>query len=197
MCSPPRINDIASFQNVLKFLFDGNELQNRIISAANDSSPLDTSLVLEKAFDLKKRRYSFALQFVVELHAESLCSEIEEKMRTEKQPVRSWINGVLENLLVSLQTTRFIDILRIISCTPENINNYFDIAIEIISRFNKYLIFGADETMLFPSVKRKVVLPANIANEFITAQPQLPHFLRCAHTICSENIWRTLLFFLI
>ena len=132
-----------------------DNLKMQIISAANDSSPLDTSLVLEKAFDLKKRRYSFALQFVVELHAESLCSEIEEKMRTEKQPVRSWINGVLENLLVSLQTTRFIDILRIISCTPENINNYFDIAIEKISRFNKYLIFGVDETMLFPSVKKK------------------------------------------
>ena len=168
---------------------DMSSLKMLIFSAARDSSPLDTSLAIEKAFELKKNRYAFALEFIIAVNAESLYSEIEEKLNEEKPPVRSWINGVLEELIVSLNTVRYVDILRIISCTPESINEYFDFTFEIIQRFNKYLIFGADETMLFPSIKRKVVLPADVAHEFITSQHTLPHFTAmCTHNLYGEHL---------
>ena len=168
---------------------DMSSLKMLIFSAARDSSPLDTSLAIEKAFELKKNRYAFALEFIIAVNAESLYSEIEEKLNEEKPPVRSWINGVLEELIVSLNTVRYVDILRIISCTPESINQYLDFAFEIIQRFNKYLIFGADETMLFPSIKRKVVLPADVAHEFITSKHTMPHFTAmCTHNLYGEHL---------
>ena len=36
VCSSPHANDVASFQNARKFLFDGDELQNRIIKRAEE-----------------------------------------------------------------------------------------------------------------------------------------------------------------
>ena len=83
---------------------DMENLKTLIISAANDGSPLDTCLVVEKAFELKKKRYVFALKLVIEAHVEGICYEIETKLREERPPVRSWINRVLEDLLISLKT---------------------------------------------------------------------------------------------
>ena len=167
---------------------DLEDLKMQIVSAANDGSPLDTSLVIDKAFELKKARYVFAKNFVIAMHSEVICKEIDEKSDAEKPPVRSWVNGILEKLLISIKTARYVDILRIISCTPDSIASYFEYASAIIEKFHKFLIFGADETMLFPSVKRKAVLPAEITHEFITAQPTLPHFsAMCSHNLFGEQ----------
>ena len=87
--------------------------------------------------------------------------------------------------MISIKTTRFIDILRKIACTPENITHYFQIAADIIARIHPFLIFGADETMLFPTIRKRVVLPSNITNEFIAAQTSIPHF----SAMCSHNLY--------
>ena len=164
---------------------DMDNLKSLIYSAAQDGSPYDTGILIDKAYELKMIRYDFGLEFLEAIKADSIFSEITEKRDREVPPVRSWINGVLADLLISIRTTRFIDILRKISCTPENIQNYFEIAAEIISRIHPFLLFGADETMLFPSVRKKVVLPANVQSEFITAKTTLPHF----SAMCSHNIY--------
>ena len=121
-------------------------------------------------------RYDSAIDFIGFVNAPALLGKIQKKQEEESPPVRSWINGVLAELDASIRRIRFVDILRIICATPENINQYFDIAEQIINRIHPYLRFGADETMLFPSMKRRVVLPRNIANEFIQAKVTLPHF---------------------
>ena len=157
---------------------DLNQLKQQICSAANDGSPFDTSLVIDKAFAIKKARYLKAIDIVNLLHAETLNGEIQEKMESERPPVRSWINGVLEEILCSIKTTRYVDILRFIASTPENIRQYYALAQQIIESFHPYLIFGADETMLFPSMKRRIVLPSTMKQEFIAAKVTLPHYKR-------------------
>ena len=43
--------------------------------------------------------------------------------------------------------------------------------------------------MLFPSTKRKVVFPVNIIQEYIEAQPQLPHFsAMCSHNLFGDHL---------
>lgn len=168
---------------------DLENLKIMICSAARDGSPYDTSIMITKAYELKIARYSFAVDFLQAVHVESLIEEFNEKRIHERMPVRSWINGVLEDLMASIKTTRFVDVLRIIACTPENIDSYFDLLSEIIERFHPYLIFGADETMLFPSIKRRVVLPSNMRSEFITAQTTLPHFsAMCTHNLFGRSL---------
>lgn len=163
---------------------DLNQLKEQICSAANDGSPFDTSIVIDKAFALKKARYLQAIDFINLVHAETLIDEIREKYEMERPPVRSWINGILEDIMCSIKTTRYIDVLRFIASTPENINQYFDLAQEIITKFHPYLIFGADETMLFPSMKRRVIIPVTMKHEFIAAKVTLPHFsAMCCHNM--------------
>ena len=160
-------------------------LKDQICSAARDGSPLDTSAVISKAFETKKARYAKARDFLIAVHAEALLKDIDKKLESEKPPVRSWINGVIKDIDAALKTKHFIDILRLIASTPENIRNYFAIASEIIARYHPYLIFGADETMLFPSMKRKIVIPNNLKQEFIEAAITLPHFT----AMCSHNLY--------
>lgn len=168
---------------------DLEQLKMEIYSAANDGSPLDTSSIITKAFELKKARYSLAVDFIHFVNAPALLSKIQEKEDNERPPARSWINGVLAELQAAIRTTRLIDILRIICATPENINKYFDVAARIIALTHPFLIFGADETMLFPSMKRRVVLPINMKNEFLQAQITLPHFTAmCTHSIYGKSL---------
>ena len=165
---------------------DLNQLKLQICSAANDGSPFDTSLVIDKAFAIKKARYLKAIDFIHLLHAEALIGEIHEKMESERPHVRSWINGILEEIICSIKTTRYVDILRFIASTPTNIRQYFELAHQIIASFHPYLIFGADETMLFPSMKRRVVIPSTQKQEFIAAKATLPHFQPCAAITCLD-----------
>ena len=160
-------------------------LKEQICAAAHDGSPYDTSLIITKAFELKSARYAFALKFLQATHSESLLNEFVEKQTQEKPPSRSWINGVLKDIDAALRNKRFIDILRLIASTPENIRKYFAVAVEIISRYHPYLIFGADETMLFPSMRRKVVIPNQMQQEFHDASLTLPHFT----AMCSHNMY--------
>ena len=166
---------------------DTEQLKMEILSAANDGSPLDTSNIITKAFALKKARYAFSFEFVQFANSSCLLGKLQEKLNDERPPVRSWINGVLVELDASIKKARFIDILRIICSTPDNINSYFDIAEELIRSIHPYLIFGADETMLFPSMKRKVILPANTSREFTQAKISLPHFT----AMCAHNMYGT------
>ena len=168
---------------------DLEQLKMEIFSAANDGSPLDTANIITKAFDLKKARYAIAIDFIQFTNCSSLLGKIQQKQDEERPPVRSWINGVLVELDIAIRKTRIIDILRIICSTPENINRYFDVAVRVIQSINPYLIFGADETMLFPSMKRRVVLPRNIVNEFIQAKVSLPHFTAmCTHNMYGKSL---------
>lgn len=59
------------------------------------------------------------------------------------------------------------------------------IAVRIIQSIHPFLIFGADETMLFPSMKRRVVLPARTLQEFTQAKTTLPHFT----AMCTHNMY--------
>lgn len=168
---------------------DIEQLKMEIYSAENDGLPLDTSSIITKAFELKKVRYSLAADFIHFVNAPALLSKKQEKEDNERPPARSWINGVLAELQAAIRTTRLIDILRIICATPENINKYFDVAARIIALTHPFLIFGADETMLFPSMKRRVVLPINMKNEFLQAQIALPHFTAmCTHSIYGKSL---------
>ena len=146
---------------------DLDYLKEQICSAARDGSPWDTSIIITKAHEIKISRYTKAQEFLVAVHAEALIEEIRNKQESEKPPVRSWINGVLKEIDAAIKSKHFIDILRLIASTPENIREYFDLATIIIARYHPFLIFGADETMLFPSMKRKVVVPNQLKQEFL------------------------------
>ena len=164
---------------------DLNNLKEQVLAAAHEGSPYDTSLIIDKALELKKARYSFAFEFLQATHGEALLSEFHEKQLQEKAPSRPWINGILKDIDASIRNKHFIDIFRLIASTPENIKKYFNVAAEIIARYHPFLIFGADDTMLFPSMRRKIVVPNEIKQEFLEASLTLPHFT----AMCSHNIY--------
>ena len=93
-----------------------------IFSAANDCSPLDTSCIISKAFELKNVRYSLVIDFIHFVNTPTLIGKIKEKQDKERPPARSWINGILDELQPAIRTTWFIDVLKINCATPENIN---------------------------------------------------------------------------
>lgn len=93
-----------------------------IFSAANDCSPLDTSCIISKAFELKNVRYSLVIDFIHFVNTPTLIGKIKEKQDKERHPARSWINGILDELQPAIRTTWFVDVLKINCATPENIN---------------------------------------------------------------------------
>lgn len=65
----------------------------------------------------------------------------------------------MDELEADLQSPRNIELNPLVACTPEKISHYTDTLVPRLREINAALRFTADETMLQPTINKKVLVP--------------------------------------
>mgnify|MGYP001084175329 CR=1 FL=1 len=88
---------------------------------------------------------------------------------------RQWINLIINELDLHIFNLRLIDQKRLDSCSISTIDDFFTKYSDFISQFHLIMIFGADETMLDPQPRKKVVVPKEIQVILHENLPDMAH----------------------
>lgn len=153
---------------------DIDALKDYISEQCNGGDPIDTNDLISQALFIRRERQKAAINFLDSIN----CNNIADELRDEEidEPVRSWLNGHLQELESSIKSGEVVDNDRYYSCTPQVLNAYFDISKQLLENTHPALIFGADETGLDPKVKKKYVVPNDIKEFLVKDQSKIPHF---------------------
>ena len=116
------------------------------INSAELGSPMDAMEVLDEAYKLKGERLAWGVDMLTTLK----CSELNSQLTNIQfePPKRQWLNGVLDELEAQIRNRRYIDPKRLEACSYEVIDTFFISFSSKLQSFSKYLMFGADETMV-------------------------------------------------
>jgi hypothetical protein len=108
-------------------------------------TPAHTNQILEKAYELKLRRFDEGLLFL----NDARCFQLLSSAATERPdpPCRSWVNNFCKVNDLQLTFSHEMDTNKILSSTRAKIQNFFDEYSSLIQSFPPQLIFGADESM--------------------------------------------------
>ena len=164
---------------------DFEKLKTKVLQSARDDEHLDPEGVLQTAFELKKARIKEGIEFLASTGSPQLAEKLEAQ--PVDPPVRSWVNKRLSELEAMLKYKRVIDIKRLLACTPEHISEYHNKYSELIRRTPSPLLFGADETMLEASGRKKVLTPDDTAEVIEASITQMPHIT----SMCCNNVLGT------
>ena len=150
---------------VLPFLCpaDPQTLKDEVIDAYTSGAPMDADDVIDFSCKLKGERISKGSKMLSILGCFELEVEISQKI---KPAVRSWVNGILEDLECQLKNRRYIDQKRIEAWATDVIRNFI---VSYSSVFNETLppfIFGADETMIESHSQLKVLVMYEIRSDW-------------------------------
>ena len=166
---------------------DINELKNYISDRCNGNDPLNTNDLLSQALLIRKERQKQAVSFLNEINCTNIANDLEDDDINE--PVRSWINGHLQELQASIKSAQIVDNDRYFACTPQILNSYFDVAKPLLQTTPPALIFGADEIGLEPKIKKKYVVPNEVKEFLAKNSAQIPHFsAMLAHNCVGQSI---------
>lgn len=149
------------------------DLKESILDATNKGVPMDCQTVLDEAKSIKEYRLFEGAEFLSETNSKKLCSELNQYI--VDTPSRQWINSILEELDIHVINQRLIDQKRLDACSIVTIQNFFSQFSVFISQFHKIMIFGADETMLNPNPRKKIVVPTEIQVHFHEDLPDMAH----------------------
>ena len=152
---------------------DFNELKEEVIDAYQYGNPFDTSDVIDEAQRIKMNRIQKALIFLKKAHSENLKDKLNSLII--KAPTRQWINGILKELDAHIVNRRLVDEKRLDSCSFKVVDQFFQKFSNFISSFKKFLIFGADETMVEPLPRKSYVIPNDIKVILHEKYPDMRH----------------------
>ena len=161
---------------------DMDSLKNEINERAQLHDAFDTVSVLDEAHRLKTRRTYLAIEFLHSIRSDGLATELEKKPLLP--PTRSWINNILNLIESKLVHAQYIDGKRMLACSYERIDNFFNEFGEMIQLYSKIHLFNADETMLEITRPLKKVIPCTIPTYTEEEAPTFPHIT----AMCSVNI---------
>ena len=106
-----------------------------------------------------------------------------------KPPSRSWVNIATEKMNAKLMKPSYVELDRYIFGNTEVIESFFDQHGDFINSFHPALVFGADETMLEPSVNKKICVPDDVARIIKSGIPNMPHITAlCGHNITGQAL---------
>ena len=131
---------------------DIRKLSEIVRNANADGCSLDTLEVIDEATRIKGERLTYGLKFLKEINSLDLAQKIADQ--TLYSPTRSWINGVLDDLDSHIRSPRLIDEKRLVACSYQVLDGFFQAFGPVLQRINPLLMFNADETMLQTNVKK-------------------------------------------
>lgn len=149
---------------------------------------MDIDDVVEKATFLRNARFQNATKFLQIINCFSIIEEL-NKEAANHEAGRTWVYNHVEELEADLRTPRNIELNRLINCTPEKMRTYTTKLFPVLDKINPALRFYADETMLQPTIHKKVLVPKNMPNLISPDDVLLPHItaMSCNHVI-GENM---------
>lgn len=161
---------------------DLQDLRETIDEFCSIGTSMDANDVIEEAYRLKTARILKAILFLSKTKSYFSVDQIREN--GVEEPTRQWINGVLNDLNSHIINRRAIDPKRLESCSFDTIHSFFSQFGQFIQSFAPELTFGADETMLKPTVKSKAVVPKNIKILLEDGLPEMHHITAMlAHSV--------------
>ena len=126
--------------------FDEKNLVETIIRCEEGFQPLGVIEVVDEAYQIKKSRLEDGKRFLIAVN----CKELASKFQTEdiEPPSRSWVSQFSKKYDLKVSKIRNIDEKRILNCTKEKIQKFYEENRNIITQTPQELIFGADECMI-------------------------------------------------
>lgn len=164
------------------------DLKDHVIENSFDGNYLDIDDAVEKATFLRNARFQNATKFLQIINCFSIIEEL-NKEAANHEAGRTWVYSHVEELEADLRTPRNIELNRLINCTPEKMRTYTTKLFPVLDKINPALRFCADETMLQPTIHKKVLVPKNMPNLISPDDVLLPHItaMSCNHVI-GENM---------
>ena len=159
------------------------KLKDYVLETSIDGTYLDVNDTIEKANYLRKERFSNAHSFLIKIRCYNIIEELREEFN-KHDAGRDWVYQHIEELEADLSTPRNIEVNRLVACTPEKIQLYTRTLFPFLEQIHPSLRFTADETMLQPSVNRKVLVPNNHSKPLLPNDMTLPHIT----AMCCCNV---------
>lgn len=149
---------------------------------------MDIDDAVEKATFLRNARFQNATKFLQIINCFSIIEEL-NKEAANHEAGRTWVYSHVEELEADLRTPRNIELNRLINCTPEKMRTYTTKLFPVLDKINPALRFCADETMLQPTIHKKVLVPKNMPNPISPNDVLLPHITAmCCNNVIGENM---------
>lgn len=152
---------------------DFEELKEEVIIAQEYGHPFDCCDVIDEAQRIKMNRIQKGIAFLKRTNSENLMEKLNSLII--KPPTRPWINGILKELDAHIVNRRLVDEKRLDSCSFQIVNEFFNNFSDFIKSFKKFLIFGADETMVEPLPRKSYVIPNKIKVVLHEKYPDMRH----------------------
>lgn len=162
---------------------DVYSLKEYALETAIDGSYIDVEDVIEKANFLRTTRFSNARCFLVKINCFNIIQEIREEF-DKHDAGRDWVYQHIQELEADLMTPRNIEVNRLVACTPSKIELYTNTLFPFLINIPPSLRFTADETMLQPTVSRKVLVPDGMSRPLLPDELTLPHIT----AMCCCNV---------
>ena len=148
-------------------------LASEVCEHARVNHAFDANGIRQVALEIKMSRFEkakIALHLLKAPHYSDSLSELEVK-----EPCRSWVNTIISKINSRLFYPVFIDMKRFLACTPQTIDNYFQMCSTILTNTPPAFIFTTDESMCDLSKISKVIIPKT-APTYIEPSPEnIPH----------------------
>ena len=153
---------------------DIDSLKEYIKENYSECQYFDAEDVLEQIILLRQKRFKLANNFLFDIKCYSIISELKNEY-DNVQAEKGWLYMNKDKLEAELLTPKNVEINRMIACTPQNILDFTEIFIPIVDNYHPILRFCADETMLYPDVVQKILVPKDEERPIISDYPTLPH----------------------
>ena len=124
--------------------------KNLISNCANEVNCVPTTVSVQLAYLLQKKRYKNAINLLSFINCSGLINHIKEITI----PCNEWIYEFVKSIQLKVLNPQELDQARRFSCDTESITNFFIQNYELFQRDDK-LIFNMDETMLYSKKKTK------------------------------------------
>ena len=162
---------------------DVYKLKEYALETAIDGTYLDVNDTIEKANYLRKVRFSNARSFLIKINCYNIIGELSDEF-SRHDAGKDWVYQHMEELEADLSTPRNIEVNRLVACTPQKIQLYTQTLFPLLQQIHPSLRFTADETMLQPSVNRKVLVPIGHSKPLLPDGMTLPHIT----AMCCCNV---------
>ena len=152
---------------------DLQTLRDKVHSASENECAMDPLEVIDEAYKLKGERFAYGLDFLTQVKCPELKSQLSQEAL--QPPSRQWINCILDDLEAVIKNRRYVDPKRLEACSYHVIDSFFTSFGAKIQSYSKFLLFGADETMVSTKTKTKAVAPSSVQLVIERAFPDMPH----------------------
>lgn len=151
-----------------------------LTNCSNEVNCVPTTVSIQLAFMLRKRRYKKALSLLTNIN----CSGLIHRVKETTIPCQEWIYEIVKSIKLKVLSPQELDQARRFSCDSESISNFFIQNAELFDR-DERLIFNMDETMLYSKKKLKVIVPEKTL-PLVVSPPAPPH-ITAVITICASG----------